>query len=337
MEEAETLRSASSAWIVQPMEAAYVWMYFAWKPLVPTGLFPIYTTLLRINPWSFAFVASFLGLCATTALLVVRRRRWPWALALWLCHLVLLLPVLGLGVTTENYPNDRYAYLPGIGWALLTGVLLAHLTSGRPRWVRMAWLLSGGCVLAALATASARQTVIWTDNVAFYERLFQAPQIDDFRFDLHWRLATYHMDKGAFGAARTVLEQAVKIKPQDDVSWALLAVANEASGNLAQAEQCARRAAEIQPLAARWCLLARICVHAGKPAAAISALEQAVAREPGNVETHLSLATLLADGGRLHQGLAEVDQALALDPAHAGARRLRADLLQRLGAEGLVK
>ena len=334
MEEAGTLRSASSAWIAQPMEAAYVWMYFAWKPLVPTGLFPIYTTLLRINPWSFPFVASLLGLVATTALLVAQRRRWPWALALWLCHLVLLVPVLGLGVSTENYPSDRYAYLQGIGWALLTGVLLAHLTWDRPQWVRLTWLLPGGCVLAALAAASVRQAVIWTDNVTFYERLLQAPHIDDFRFDLHWRLATYHMDKGAFGAARTVLEQAVKIKPQDDVSWGLLAVANEASGDLAPAEQCARRAAEIQPRAAMWRLLARICVRAGKPAAAISALEQAAEREPGNVETHLLLAVLLADGGRLHQSLAELNRVLALDPGHAQARNLRATLLQRMAAQG---
>ena len=337
MEEAVALRSASSAWITQPMEAAYVWMYFAWKPLVPTGLFPIYTTLLRIDPWSFTLVASLLGLIATTALLVGLRRRWPWALALWLCHLVLLVPMLGLGVSTENYPSDRYAYLPGIGWALLTGVLLAHLTGDRPRWVRLAWLLPAGGILAALAMASSRQAVIWTDNVAFYERALQAPHIDDFRFDLHWRLATYHMDKGAFGAARTVLDQAVKIRPRDDVSWGLLAVAHEALGNLVQAEQCARRAAEIQPKAAAWRLLARICVRAAKPAEAISALEQAVAREPANVETHLLLAMLLGDAGRLQQGLAELDQALVLDPAHANARNLRAQLLQRMGAPGQVK
>ena len=145
------------------------------------------------------------------------------------------------------------------------------------------------------------------------------------------------MDKGAFGAARTVLDQAVKIRPRDDVSWGLLAVAHEALGNLAEAEQCARRAAEIQPKAAAWRLLARICVRAAKPAEAISALEQAVAREPANVETHLLLAMLLGDAGRLQQGLDELDQVLTLDPAHANARNLRAQLLQRMGAPGQIK
>jgi hypothetical protein len=78
------------------MQAFYVWAYYVWKPWLPFHLSPIYATLVQFNPntWPFWLSAGFVA--GATMLFLRRWRQWPWALALWASHLVLLAPMLGL-------------------------------------------------------------------------------------------------------------------------------------------------------------------------------------------------------------------------------------------------
>jgi len=328
------LGSTASPWAVRPMEAAYVWMYFAWKPLVPTGLCPIYTTLLKIDPWTLPFIASLAGLAASAALLFAGRRRWPWAAALGLCHLALLLPVLGVGLSTEHYPNDRYAYLPGIAGTIALGIILASLASVPSRLLRMAWLVPAAALLAALAFASARQTEIWRDVGTFYRAMFREPHVDEFRYDLRWRLAQYHIDRGEFSEAREVLAKALKAGPDSEVPLYLMAVALGEQGNLEEAEQYARRAVAIRPRPDSLRLLAQICLKARKPAAAADALRQVVAADPDDGEARYLLAAVQAGRGSTREALAELDDLLKREPANADARALRGRILLQVGAAG---
>ena len=76
------------------MQASYIWAYYLWKPWAPLHLSPVYTNLLSFNPLSAPFLASAGLVAGLTAFLWRKRRQWPWALGLWICHLVLLLPAL---------------------------------------------------------------------------------------------------------------------------------------------------------------------------------------------------------------------------------------------------
>jgi hypothetical protein len=122
------------------MQAFYVWAYYAWKPWLPFHLSPFYTTLVDFNPNAWPFWLSAALVIGSTVLLVRRRNQWPWALALWITYLVLLIPVLGL-TERPHYTADRYDYLPGLVWAVTIAAVLRRLGT-RPR-LRTAGLALG--------------------------------------------------------------------------------------------------------------------------------------------------------------------------------------------------
>ena len=93
------------------MQAFYIWAYYLWKPLLPFDLSPVYTTLGEFDPLSLRFVLSLALVVVITLILFWKRRQWPGLFALWLCHLVVLVPFLGL---TEYPPSSqRPLQLPG--------------------------------------------------------------------------------------------------------------------------------------------------------------------------------------------------------------------------------
>src|SRR6185369_15970823 len=98
----------------------------------------------------------------------VARRRWPVLGWLWLCHLVILVPVLGV----SEYPHsayDRYSYLPGllmvVGLALLLYWVWRHTRAGFLPGVAIA----GASVIFALL--SWQQVGVWSNSIPFMSNL----------------------------------------------------------------------------------------------------------------------------------------------------------------------
>ena len=148
------------------MQASYIWAYYLWKPWAPLHLSPVYTNLLSFNPLSAPFLASAGLVAGLTAFLWRKRRQWPWALGLWICHLVLLLPALGL-TEHPHYSSDRYSYIPGILWSVLLAAACLRLRD-RPRMFASA-LAAVMVLVAVLGAMSFRQTRIWRDSVSLFE------------------------------------------------------------------------------------------------------------------------------------------------------------------------
>src|SRR5207245_1553254 len=137
---------------------AYVWTYYLWRHWLPLGLSPAYTTLLSFDPLSLPFVLSLGLLLVLSGVLVWQRRRWPGALALWVCHLVWLTPVLGL-TEHPHFANDRYSLVVGIFWSILAAGVLAE------RWKRFGQRIAPLSVALLttliLGLASVQQIGIW--------------------------------------------------------------------------------------------------------------------------------------------------------------------------------
>ena len=64
-----------------------------------------------------------------------------------------------------------------------------------------------------------------------------------------------------------------------------------------------------------------ILFDAGKPAAAITQFEEALALDPKLVQAHINLAVVLAKQGRIDEAIDQFRQALQIDPNNSIARQ----------------
>lgn len=150
------------------MQAAYVVTYYAWKPWAPYNLAATYPTLHAFNPlaWSFLLCAGWVA--GMTAAAVWCFRRWPAFLAFWVCHLLILVPFLGL----SEYPHstyDRYSYLHGILWSLLITLGLCALW--RSRAERLLWITVLVFISAWFAWCSRQQVPVWRNTLSLYQHI----------------------------------------------------------------------------------------------------------------------------------------------------------------------
>jgi protein O-mannosyl-transferase len=147
------------------MQAFYIWAYYAWKPWAPYDLAVCYPTLHSFNPLGAEFIVSATVVLGASVLFGAMRRRWPGAFALWLCHLAVLIPVLGL----TEYPHsacDRYSYLHGVLWSVaIAGLLRAVWRRGRQAYLAGSVALGASLLFALLAW---QQVSAWRDPIMFY-------------------------------------------------------------------------------------------------------------------------------------------------------------------------
>ena len=150
------------------LQACYIWGHYFWKPWFPFDLSPLYTTLVSFRPTDPALMASVLLVAAVTGLLVLQRYRWPGLLALWVCHLALLVPSLGL-TEHPHFPCDRYGHLAGLLWPIALAAGLCWLVADAR--TRLAGWVVGGVLVGVLVAASSRQLGIWRNDVVFFTEL----------------------------------------------------------------------------------------------------------------------------------------------------------------------
>jgi hypothetical protein len=236
-----------------------------------------------------------------------------------------LLPVLDIRFVGENAFAERYLYLPSLGFAILSALLLFRIPG---RGLRMA-LLAGIVALYGLATLS--RAMVWSDNLtlfrdtaakspdhyasqtslanALYERGEIDAAIERYRIALALRphentrtnLGIAYLRKGWTDAAIAELTTAVATLPGDPKAHTALGFAYEGKGRLAAAAAEYEAAVSIDPEAAvahnhlgvaYWKL--------GRHEKAAEHFAAAVRLEPGNSRylTNLGLVEPPAAGGR---------------------------------------
>ncbi|HVW20188.1 MAG TPA: tetratricopeptide repeat protein [Opitutaceae bacterium] len=215
------------------MQAAYVWAYFLWKPLFPFHLAPVYTALVDFDPLAWPFLASAALVLGLTALLLWRRRRWPAALGAWLCHLALLVPMLGL-TEHPHYASDRYVYLASLVWSAALGGALLRLWPRRP--LRLAALGAAAVLLALAARASAAQARIWHDSETLFQAALARLGPDPYRYDILLRLGRLRESEGRLPQAEAAFRQALAARPDEAEAKGRLGLVLFEQGRAAEAE-----------------------------------------------------------------------------------------------------
>jgi protein O-mannosyl-transferase len=141
-----------------------VWFYLL-KTVVPRDLTAYYALS---GPWDWTrprFLASVLGLLGVSAALLLARRRWPWALAVWAAFLMFLAlsPVL-VGMSPQfAFAADRYTYFAEMPIVPLLAAGFVRIASRRPPRAVIAWTAAGLAVVTGLTVLTRSQVRTWKD------------------------------------------------------------------------------------------------------------------------------------------------------------------------------
>jgi tetratricopeptide (TPR) repeat protein len=265
------------------MQALYIWAYYFWRPWYPLNLMPVYTTLTAFEPFSLPFIASGTGVILCLALLLLLWRRWPLGLMLGICHLVVLLPVLGL-LEHPYYHNDRYSMIVSLCWSGLLASLLVN-----PKIRRKSFVIFFAIVIiatAALGVLSFRQTHVWNNSVALFEHILKLLGDDPYQSDICSQLGEVLIE-------------------QERINYAI---------------DCFEKTLESNPDHARaHHYLANALVKKGRIQRAISHYAKAAQVEPNLAEAHQNLGVLLFAQNRLDEAVGRFYRALDVKPEYSQA------------------
>ncbi|HOX57715.1 MAG TPA: hypothetical protein P5205_13645 [Candidatus Paceibacterota bacterium] len=284
------------------MQAFYGWAYYLWKPWLPFHLSPVYARLVEFNPNTWPFWLSAALVTGLTAVLVSRRRRWPWALALWTSHLALLVPMLGL-TEHPHYTSDRYGYVQGVVWAVLLAAALWKASS-QPRL--FAATTAAMAVLAVFwAGLTVRQVGIWRNSTTLFQHMIRELGDHPYRSDIQWRLAGVLATAGKTSEAARQYQDSLRIRstPEAHLGYAeLLQRSGDRQGALTNVQ--AAMALGLTPL--NQVKAGQVLATLGRGAEAICQYRQALSISPDLVPALNNLAwTLSSDPDAANRNGAE--------------------------------
>jgi tetratricopeptide (TPR) repeat protein len=203
---------------------------------------------------------------------------------LWLAlalTIVPLIPVLNLRVFHYEYIiQDRYLYLPSIGFCSLIVLLIRRLTRGNQKLT----LVLAGVIIAAFGVSTILQNRVWHDSVALWQRaIIYAPN----SWSTHYNLGLAYINTKQNELAFAQLSEAKRLNPSEATVYNNLALAQAALGDLD---------------------------------GAIANSKQALVLDPSTIEAHNNLGAFLYQQGEFAGAKNEFAVVVARDPQSASAR-----------------
>ncbi len=194
------------------MQAFYTWAYYLWRPLWPVDLKTVPTALIEFEPFSGVFLLSAVVVIGGTWLTFRQRQRWPALWMVWLTHLCLLVPMLGLS-EHPHMTSDRYSLMVSIGWALVVAAVWGAWREktklrGVPEVVALV-------LVTVLTVMSVRQVPFWANNFSFFNGMLEQLGEHPFRFNPLWRLGMAHHEVGQWDEGDVYLTKAMDLRPGD--------------------------------------------------------------------------------------------------------------------------
>ncbi len=335
------------------VQACYGFVFYIWKTLVPAGLSPTYELRFPINVWAPRYVLSIVALAVAVVAAFLVRRRLPGVAAAGLGYALLLLPVLGFVQAGNQAAADRYGYLPTIGLAMLSAAVVDACGRGVAA-LRIGCLSLCTLAVAGLSVLTGRQCGIWHSPATLWtyaaavspdssiaqngygwvlvERQQFAEAADQFRRALELQPTNEHAHNNLWRALReqgrtdelfAVLRETVVRHPGfADAHWRLgLELHNRGEFDPALDEY--RALLRLEPTHARALTnLGQLYERRGELSAAQECFEKAVASDSRNLNARRGLARVLKAAQRDADALAQLRQALLLDPNDVRSRQL---------------
>jgi tetratricopeptide (TPR) repeat protein len=307
------------------LQAAYGLCFYVGKTVVPLGLAPFYPVEGAAGPTRFAYLASLLGVLGVTALVVVRRRRWPALLTGWVSYGLLVSPVLGLVVTGRQVTADRYTYLACLPFAALLAGGVARL---RPAPAARA-IPALAALLVVLGILTLRQAGFWKDGLTLWSqqvRIFPAHAEG-----LYYHGLSLEAQKDYVGALRDY-DRALELDADLPEAYFSRGFVRAEQGDWSGAISDYTRHLKWLPTSGKALYNRGLAfMSLGNTAAARADFTETLALNPTRVEAWVNRANLEADAGDLDKAAGDYDRALEIAPTLEAALFNRGNLQLRRG------
>ncbi len=323
------------------MTVPYVVVSYLRHLVAPFYLSLIYGTSFVTSATDPRFLLPAGILLFVAVLLWVYRKKLSGDLCVALALIVApLLPVLNLRVFHFEYiVQDRYLYLPSIGFCYLVAILIMRLSR---RQARLAAILAGAIVIAFGASTIA-QNRVWHDAVALWQRaVYYSPA----SWSTHYNLGLAYLNLKQNDDALAQLAAAKLLSPREPTVLNNFALAQNAVGQKAEAIATVKQALAIDPtlleahnnlgaflfdqgsyadaqrefstvlahdpssVSARF-NLGRTLAAMGQQTAAIKTFEEVLQLAPNDAEAHYQLGLSYAASGRMNDAVSEIQRALS--------------------------
>lgn len=262
----------SAIWMTVP----YVVVNYLRHLLAPFRLSLIYGTSFITNASDPRFLVPCALLVIIAIVLWVFRKKLDRNLWIALTLTIApLLPVLNLKVFHYEYIiQDRYLYLPSIGFCSLVAILLVRFTRANQTLL----LATAGLIIVVFGVGTVLQNRVWRDAVALWQRaIYYSPQSWSTHYNLGLAYLTYKENGLAYGE----LETARTLNPNEANVYNNLAVAQAGLGDVN---------------------------------VAIAHSKQALALDPSSIEAHNNLGAFLYQQGSYEEARREFSLVLEHDP-----------------------
>jgi Tfp pilus assembly protein PilF len=220
--------------------------------------------------------------------------------------------------------NERYAYLPSVGFLLALALPFRSLARRAAPWRRLAAGLAG-LLLALLGWQSREYARVWRDSEALWSDVLAKYPGTALALN---HLGRHYLDaQGDLERSLALFEAALRARPESTTPLLNLAEVRARRGELAQAEQDYRRAMAQAPDDVQARLLAgHFFLEHGQAAQAVEPLEAASERWPDEPRLHQLRGEAYRELGQTGRAKAAIERALALEPGLGGAWEALGDL-----------
>lgn len=292
----------------------YALTFYVAKTLLPVGLSPLYWYRPELG---LPQVVGWVLLLALTAAVILRRQRFPGALAGWMAYGLLMAPASGLVSMGSFTGADHYTYVACLPFAALAAATAVYLFR---RWPAAAVSGLSAAVLIAFAAWTWSYCGVWTNSVALWSRAVALdPDVYFSRTNLGRALAA----RGEWDRAIEQYTRSIELFPGWFETWGHRARARLNRADAAGAIEDATRALRLEPGWAEghdtrglgWSAL-------GRSREAIDDFSGALKIRPQFMEARVHRANERAKVGDLDGAIADFNAAIEFDPQpHLLARR----------------
>jgi len=301
----------SAIWMTVP----YVFASYLRHLVAPFYLSLIYGTSFITSASDPRFLLPIALIVALAILLWIYRRRltgevWT-ALALIVAP---LLPVLNLKVFHYEYIiQDRYLYLPSIGFCYLLAMVLLRLSQTRKQLATAISLV----IIVSFGAGTFVQNRVWHDSVSLWRR---AVYYSADSWSTHYNLGLAYLNGKQIQAAMHELVEAKRLNPHEPTVLNNLALAHDAAGDSLAAIALAREALKLDPnlIEVHNNLGAFLFERKEFPDARLE-FSDVLTRDPSSISARFNLARTLAALNEHQIAIREFEAVLAQQPDDAQA------------------